>query len=270
MKYTLEDLLFYTAEYGPKVLEELGTKITIEDAEILCDHLRFDYGMDIQPYDFPGTIDVWQSEDKTGRPYKQIAAKEFVKTVAKKEKADYTTLAGFKKLTKYFTARNFKQIKINKWGTQLNGMLQFGYDSRPSEVIFDLVNNDDDFIAIKNNLQHLDFPGSPKDFWTDEKGNPTDNARAGTKELIKSLAKEEEVDYTTVKGFKKILKSITANDFKYFRTNEHGTTLCGMLRRAYNNSSHAAVKDLVENDDDFIRIRRVGIKGSDFKKSHSI
>ncbi len=250
----------------PRVLRALHRRLNIEEAEEFCYRLR--PGMDLQPYDFPSTKGVWQSLNEDEIPYLLVATKEFIVNLAETQGVDYTTFEGFKSLLPCLSESTFYTYPINEWGTNLCGMLAKCYNSSPSAAVLDLVRNDDDFKEIRlHNLQAYDFPYAPMGTWVDEKGNPTDTARAATRQLIIALAAADGADYTTFEGFKSLMPLFVQHAFHTSPINEWGTTLVGMISKAYQNSPSAAVLDLVYCDDEFEEIRRHNLRAYDFPRA---
>jgi len=262
-RQALEDILQQTREKGPRVVSELGVRLNMEEAEQLSAALKKE-GIDVAPYDFPSTKGVWQASDTNGVPYKLLATKQLIKVLAEREKVDFRTVEGFKKILPYLTKTSFKEVAINDWGTKLEGMFMAAYVCSSSAAVLDLVRADKEFAKIRQkNLQPYDFPAAPHNTWTDGAGKPTETARAAIKQLIKILAKKRRVDPTTAEGFKRILPELTADNFKELPINIWGTTLNGLLYTCYD-SRFAAVLDVIESDGDFVEIKNRGLKPYDF------
>lgn len=250
-RYTLEELTEIVLEnsHGPKVVQELGVHLRLDEAESLCVELER-HGLRVEPYDFPSTINVWKPSFQSGVSYAQCATKQLIITLGGKQGIDYRTFDGFKQMLPLFTGRNFKEIEINTWGTTLESMLVHAYESSPSAAILDLVYSEDsDFKEIReHNLQAYDFQKAPARTWVDEEGKATATARRATKRLLVVIAKELRVDYTTDEGFEKVLPALSANVFNSKQINEWGTTLNGMIVAAYGTNISSAILDVVMHD----------------------
>ena len=249
-KHDLEHILNATPREGPSVVKKLGIRLKIDEAEDICRKLQRQ-GFDIQPYDFPGTYSVWQSNNKHGVPYSRVATKQLVQKLAEEAKIDCTTAGGFKQLLPYFTQKTFKSKAINRWGTTLSGMFRTAYSSSPAKAIIDLVENDKEFRVIqKAGIHPYDFPEAPNHYWKNNRGKPTYSARLAAKELVKTLAVKYNADYKTLNGFLTILPYFTRETFRSTEINVWGTKLGSMLSNSYG-SPKSAIRDLLSKDSEF-------------------
>lgn len=249
---SLEKIIEQTRESGPK---ELGTRLSIKDAEFVVSRLQNE-GMDIEVYDFLYIYGIWKSKNSEGTYFAHIATKRLIEVLAKEIGVDYKTIEGFREMLPYLTTDVFQKKPINIWGTTLGGMLQKAYRGSPADSILDLIAHDSDFLAIKEaGLERYDFRA--QNIWIGKDRKPSDLARKATKKLIEVLAKEIDVDYQTVEGFRKILPYLTAETFKTKPINIWGTTLGGMLQRAYRDGPADAILELLAYDKDFSRIRKI-------------
>lgn len=254
---SLDTILEQTRVHGPKVIAALNRLLSTEDAELLASILR-DEGLSIQAYDFPGTRGIWASSPHDGTPYRCTAVKELLHSLATTYGADCTTVEGFREILPH-VAKAFRR-PINRWGTAVSGMLREGY--WVSDAVFETVNTDGEFQLIRDaGLELYDFKKSP--CWLDEHKKPIPLARKATKELLRTLARRAHVDYTSPSGFRELIPSLTAKAFNKVPINVWGTTLGGMLARAYRGSPCDAIIDLVTNDDELILIKDVGLERYD-------
>ena len=257
-KYTLEQILNAILNEGtPKAVMRLRTRLNLKDAEELALVLSTSHNMHVEPFDFPGTFNVWQESRIEGTPYTHIATKQLIQTLATAAGVDYRTVEGFRTILPELTQENFRHRPINIWGTILAGMLWNAYSDSPSEAVMDLVRYDHEFASIRQTgIQPYDFQ-APKGMWIDENGMPTQKARQATNQLLQVLANEAKVDYRTVEGFRTILPQVTVDNFQHRQINYWGTTLAGMLAAAYDNSRAEAIMDLVRNHPDlgYIRVK---------------
>jgi hypothetical protein len=209
-------------------------------------------------YDFSmASLHAWN--DKSGCPtgLARSATRELVRSYEQELGVDATTVPGFMQLLPLFTQRNFIHRKINRWGTNLSGMLQSAYGGGPGKAVIDLVDHDHSFIAIKNaGLWLYDFPKAPNRFWVGADGRPSQHAREATKHLVRSFAEPMGVDYKTRKGFSSLLPYMTQELFFAYPINVWGTTLTGMLSHAYQGTPALAIKDMVQHDPEFYRLKR--------------
>ncbi len=261
---SLEEMLQHVQWRGtPKSVVELGIRLKIEEAEELCALLAME-GIDVEPYDFPSTMYVWQIHDGM---YRRKATKMLFTRLAEQEGVDYKTVEGFRQILPFLTQKTFKKEPINEWKTTLGGMIDI-YEDSPSQPVLELIENDQEFLAIRQvGIKGYDFPDAPKHTWITKDGVPTTTARAAVKQLISCLGEHERTDYRTVNGFQKILPRLTVDSFKHVPINVWGTTLVGMLSNAYNDSPSAAVLDLLEHDDEFTEIKKVGLHPYDFPQA---
>ena len=254
VKHNLELILKLALEKGPKIVEKLNVRLQLQEAEDLCATLR-KLRRDVQPYDFPYTVDVWQSNNSLGIPYKRLATKEFVRKIAEDLGVDYTTVEGFRELLPYFKIKYFRRKKINRWGTTLSGMISHGYPNSPYEAINDLISHDPQFASIISvGLQQYDLPVSPQNTWFDKKGKPTNLPRTAVKELVMTLAGEKKLDYRKPEGFVTLLPYLNADSFKYKPINVWGTTLQGCFSKVYGSSTKTVIRDLLEHDPEFSEV----------------
>jgi hypothetical protein len=266
-KPSLEELLEDVKRFGPKVVQELGIRLEVDEAQHISTLLLLD-DIGVEPYDFPSTNGIWSAADYEGVPYKRLATKQFLKTLAARLNVDCRTVEGFREVLQHITFDEFSRVPINRWDTTLQGMLARGYEGSPPLAVLDVISNDVEFEKIKAaGLQPYDFPSAPRGIWRDGNGKPTDVARKLTKDLIKTLAKQKSVDYRTVDGFKRLLPEISWYNFTNTSINVWGTTLSGMLSHAYNGSNVAAVLDVIDKDSEFTKIREKEIKPYDFPKA---
>lgn len=258
----LDDLVGLVLEQGPKALAEERIRLHLGQAEDLSAMLAL-HGIDVEPYDFPRTFNVWSEPH-----YRYQAMRQLFTYLAERSGVDYRTFEGFKHLLPLLRKAAFHKQPINAWGTTLGGMLNSAYADSPSAAVLDLVYHDSAFREIKKHtLQPYDFPQSPNNTWIDEAGKPTITARTATKEIMTRLAEQEGVDYRTPDGFRLILPHLTTETFSALPINVWGTTLTGMLAQAYAYSPSAAVLDLVAHDDDFYAIRQHGLEHYDFPRA---
>lgn len=258
----LDDLLGLVLEQGPKALAEERIRLHLGQAEDLSVMLAL-HGIDVEPYDFPRTFNVW-----SGPHYRYQAMRQLLACLAERSGVDPQTFEGFKYLLPLLRKAVFSEQPINRWGTTLAGMLNSAYADSPSAAVLDLVYHDSAFREIKKHtLQPYDFPQSPNNTWIDEAGKPTITARRATKEIMTRLAEQEGVDYRTPDGFKRILPHLTTETFSALPINVWGTTLTGMLAQAYAHSPSAAVLDLIAHDEDFCAIRQHGLEPYDFPRA---
>jgi len=249
-KISLEELVEYTKEFGPKEVVSDIRRVKLAEAEEIC-HILQKENISIMPYDFPSVNGIWKSD--SAHEYQLSATKELIKVLADEKGVDYRTKEGFKEILSDLTNNNFKKKPINDWDTTLGGMIGNAYKGSPSSAVLDLIDHDDEFPVIKEyGLREWDLNAN---CWT-KKGKPTDTAREATKELIKVLASEKGVDYRTKEGFKEILSDLTLKNFYKKPINDWDTTLRGMIDSAYGNSPSSAVLDLIKHDKDFSRLRK--------------
>jgi len=252
-KISLEELVEYTKEFGPKEVVSDIRRVKLAEAEEIC-HILQKENISIMPYDFPKVRGIWKSD--SAHEYQLSATKELIKVLASEKGVDYRTKEGFKEILSELTVNNFRKKPINDWDTTLCGMIR-AYGNSPSSAVLDLIDHDDEFTLIKEyGLRKWDFNPVPNNLWADKKKKPTDTAREATKELIKVLASEKDVDYRTKEGFKEILSELTTYNFQKKPINDWDTTLCGMIGSAYGNSPSSAVLDLIKHDKDFSRLRK--------------
>ncbi|MFH1682712.1 MAG: hypothetical protein ABIA37_02855 [Candidatus Woesearchaeota archaeon] len=201
----------------------------------------------LQPYDFPKSPNnFWK--DRAGKPTETArkAAKQLIFHLAKKLKVRGFTLDGFKEILPHLTYETFCNEVINDWGTTLDGLVHV-YNNSPSAVVLDLIEKDSDFKEIRRiGLQPYDF-NSPKQYWTDETGQPTAMARAATGQLIRHMAEKLGLDLSTPEGLKEVLAKTGKSKFYHEGINDWGTTLGGMFQTAYNRSVRTAVSDHLSN-----------------------
>jgi hypothetical protein len=140
------------------------------------------------------------------------------------------------------------------------GLLQPGYGC--NDAVLETINTDRDFKLIRDaGLNLYDFKKSP--CWFDEHKNPTPLARQATKEFLRTMARRNDIDYTSPSGFRELIPALTAKAFSKVPINVWGTTLGGMLNRAYHCSPCDAVIDLVNNDDELVLIKNIGVERYD-------
>ncbi len=250
----LEMKIAEVVSYGPKVvMETLKTRLTVEKAERAAFLLRHE-GYAIRAYDFPQTIRVWHERDPDDILYAHLAMKELINKIAElyesvREKIDYKTVEGFKKILPYLNFDHISRIPINEWGTTLGGLLR-KYEGSPSKLVLELINADPDFKEIRS-LKSYDFISAPQNTWIYENGDATQDSRDLTKLLVVTIAEEQGLDYKNYQDFRKLLKHLNGNNFDNKVLNEWGTTARGMLQNAYQDDEKKAVLDLVENDPEF-------------------
>lgn len=249
----LEAIVSDTLENGPRealkrAVTELqkGTiRLHLDEAEEISKRLR-ERGLSIQPYDFQGTIGVWEAETEEGVPYTQIAMKELISAVAAREQVDYRTVEGFSKMLPYFTAETLRTMPINVYGTRLNSILKKGI----SGLVMPLVNKDEELKEIKKEgLEPHDLPEAPQNYWIDKKRKPTDNARRTTGILIARVAELRGVNnHIDIDNFRVVIPYLTAETFHKQPLNIWETTARGMLFNAYKDTPYLAVRDWAEHN----------------------
>ncbi|MBI2137840.1 hypothetical protein HYU12_04995 [Candidatus Woesearchaeota archaeon] len=97
--------------------------------------------------------------------------------------------------------------------------------------------------------------------WQSSDGNNVPYRRLAVKEFVNAVSLEKRVNCTTVEGFRELIPELNAERLRKTPINAHGTTL-GTLVRDYRISD--LVIDLVDNDGEFSKIRRVGLAPHDF------
>ncbi len=247
---------------GPQVVKSLGIQLHLDEAEELSRMLQARH-IEVRPFDFPGTKNVWKGSDRPGLSYAQLATKTLVQRVAQEQKVDYTTFAGFKAVLPFLTSESFMHTPINKWGTTLLGQMNRAYGASCIDAILDLVTHDNEFKHVRD-LRSYDFPKAPVKAWRHE-GKPTDLARKATTQFIYQLGKIKNVDVRTLEGFKTILPELTAVNFRTLPINRWETNLCGTLHSAYHNSPSDAVLDMIAHNPDFANFR--DLQAYDFPKA---
>ena len=243
-------------EHGPRILKELGTRLSVEDAQRLALVLTEEDNLATEAYDFYQTKHVWQSVRADGTPYKLHATKQLIRVLAERKGVDYRTFHGFKQILPELIQRTFCTVPINHWGTTLQGMLVNRYAFSPSAAVLELIAADNEFKSIrKRNLQAYDFLMAPRNMWKGKDGMPTDTSIQVTKKLIVIVAEELGVDYKTYEGFMQLPPAFTLRSLTNRPISEWGTTAITMLKSAYHSHIGAAVVDLIRVDDEFAALR---------------
>lgn len=244
-----------------EVIAALRFRLNLSSAEQLCATLR-DHGVEMQPYDFPNTIGVWEGKHENGELLGHHAIRALLESLGRDAEVDVRTVPGFRAILPRLGKDIFAAYAINEWGTTLRGLFN-SHGSSTSTAILDFIDHDPEFHAIRT-LRGYDFPAAPQSTWKTAAGKPSDLAREVTKIMLLLLAEDANADPKTFAGFKKVLPLVKNEVFHKRPINEWGTTLGGMLANAYGESASRAVCDLVEHDPDFAIIKQIGIKPRDF------
>lgn len=148
------------------------------------------------------------------------------------------------------------QIKRGEYGPQ-----RIIRDARTRFHIEDAQEISDRLRRLGFSVQPYALPGT-FNVWhsSDKTGIPY--SLLATKELIKTIASELGVDYKTFKGFRKVLKYLKKKTFYEKQIDEWGTTLIGMISKAYEDSPSTPVLELIAIDEEFARVR--DLKAYDF------
>ncbi len=197
---------------------------------------------DFQPYDMRySPQNTWNKKDGT-KNYE--LARQAVKQLIKKlqEQNPDKTL---EQILPTITQADFAQTPINRYKTTLSGMIQHTYESSPYAALKDLIDNDPEFENFRD-FEPYDMSQAPQETWQGEEGKKI--ARKATKVFVKKLQEEN-----PGKKIEEILPTITQDMFYTKPINRYGTTLGGMT--AFNRSPYEALKDLIENDDEFREYR---------------
>ena len=232
-------------------------RLQIYEAEEVCSILN-ESGICISPYDFPGTLNVWKSKDKSGIPYTQLATSMLISSIGEKLNADPAEPEGFKKLLPYLTIDNFRHFPINHWGTTLGGMISdTQYSCSPSKAVLDAVNNLGIYAKIRAiGLSAWDFQEVPNYFWLDKQDRPTENARMAIKEVLKTKAQHLGVDYKTYQGILVLTGYLKSDELRNLPINYWGTRINGGFIKAYNSNKLRALTDLIRYDEEFRAFRK--------------
>ncbi|MBI1969637.1 hypothetical protein HYS48_02990, partial [Candidatus Woesearchaeota archaeon] len=253
---TLEKVLEHIRANGPTVVKNLHARLQVWEAERLVQILR-EEGQNLEVYDVPSTVDVWDGTDSQGTPYRVLATRKLIMTLSYLAGGkDYTKPEDFRELLQYFSARRCKETKISQWGTTLAGMLSSKYGDSHIAAILETIDVHSDFAAIREKgIDQADFPHASVNTWQDKEGNPTALARKKIGQLVETLARTHGIEqYTTPEGFRKLLQYLTVDAFYHTPINFWGTTL-GSAIHAHSDSHVIAVRSLIENDEKYAALR---------------
>ena len=112
-------------------------------------------------------------------------------------------------------------------------------------------------------LQPYDF-SSTIGVWDAQNENGGQYKFAALKESISFQAQKHDLDYKTVEGFSQLLEFITPKNLNDEPLNKHGTSAKGLISMGFKNRVIEAIIELVDNDPDFIDIKKEGLKPYDF------
>ena len=110
-KVSLEELVEYTKEFGPKEVVSDIRRVKLAEAEEIC-HILQKENISIMPYDFPSVYGLWKSD--SAHEYQLSATKELIKVFASEKGVDYRTKEGFKEILSELTCDNFKKRPIKE------------------------------------------------------------------------------------------------------------------------------------------------------------
>jgi len=215
--------------------------------DLIYDYEEFKAYRDLQTYDLTHPpLNTWNNKD--GSKNYQLARTATKKLIKKLQEEQPTKT--LEQILPEINQDTFKDKPINKYQTTLCGMLKSIYDYSPYVALKDLIDNDEEFKAYRD-FQQYDMIQSPNNTWNKEDGIINYQlARTATKKLIKKLQEEQ-----PTKTLEQILPKINQDTFYKKPINKYQTTLCGMLSVVYNNSPYAALKDLINNDEEFREYR---------------
>jgi len=148
---SLEELVEYTKEFGPKEVVSDIRRVKLAEAEEIC-HILQKENISIMPYDFPFVYGLWRSD--SAHEYQLSATKELIKVLAFEKGVDYRNKEGFKKILSELTLDNFKEKSINDWDTTLGGMIQ-AYGNSSSSAVLDLIDHDKDFSRLRRHKKAI-------------------------------------------------------------------------------------------------------------------
>jgi|GEM_PF-4185786 len=128
----------------------------------------------------------------------------------------------------------FKCLPINRYGTTLQGLID-KYDDSPAKAILDLVRNDERYRDYRD-LAEFDFPDQ-RNIWNLKNGRK--NYALARKAMERFLEKLELLDET----LPEIRRRVSERTTQAVEINRYGTTIYGMVKRAYSGNLTAAIND---------------------------
>lgn len=199
--------------------------------------------LDLDVYDLRGTTNLWRSNGDTNFELARRAIRQFVNCLQKKGKLEDL-------LPRISQKQCYKPF--NRYGTNLRGPLSV-YGGSPYRALKDLFDNDDDFADCRD-FQPYDLLCAPKKTWKNNGSMNYGLAGQATKQLILKMV-ERKRDLNGSLFFRdailKILPEICSETFRKIEINKYHTTLENMLAIVFRNSPYRAIRNLVENDDEF-------------------
>ncbi|MCB0339297.1 MAG: hypothetical protein KDD53_06820, partial [Bdellovibrionales bacterium] len=250
-------------------------RLTLAQAERLCERLQDSELHGIYPFDLPGTQKVWEGVDHRGVSYRQIATRQYLERHygSSETDADFRSIEGFRRVLREFTYSHFTSEPINRFGTRLAGMAQY-FAPAPhlgQTCVLEVVHGDPELSEVRAfGVSVADFTYSGE--YSDKSGAPLPSTLSALKSLVCSIAGiyEEEtgttLDIRRPEDFAKILPRLTRTAFSTVPVSNWGTTIDGILDSVlYRSDAPSAYLDLISRDEDFVAIRKIGIREWDFQ-----
>jgi hypothetical protein len=219
-----------------------GMRLKIDEAKIVCVLLKSRFNLSLQPYDIKNTDGVWKSCDENNIPYTQKATKELIVKLSKEQSVDFRSLEGFKKILKYLNIKTFRTYEINDNKTKLVGLVDL-YSSSPSAPVLELINNDPDFINIKNyGITPADFPEAPNNYWHDKLGTPTTEAHKQFNRFVENVISKYNWSYNDPSDIQALLKLCSKISERKSALNFWGTSVETVILNGFSHNVSLALK----------------------------
>ncbi len=201
------------------------------------------YLLELKPYDFRGTQNLWIEEGSTetgARVFNYDLARMATNALVKKlleEHPDWT----FVDVVKHIDQETFYRHTINRFGTTICGMLRVVYRDSPHEAVIDLVMHDNEYAKFRD-LRPWDFEHAR--VWTlGEKKLNTELARQATDAFLRKLMETNGWDFVG------LIKNLDYDLFYTFEFSRYGAKIGGMVSMVYGGSISRAVTDWFNNYD---------------------
>ncbi|MBW2969683.1 hypothetical protein KY309_01440 [Candidatus Woesearchaeota archaeon] len=203
---------------------------------------------DLQPYDLRSAPKkTWRTGTRRNYVLAREATKKLVLKLVEKKQArkHMTKKQAILEVLPEIYGNTFRNVEINKYHTTLENMLALVFGNSPYRAIRNLVDNDGEFRKFRD-FKEYDLRYGKGNTWN--RKNKTKNKRLGRRLTALLIGK--------IKGDEKlvnVLPRICKDTFEDVPINRYGTTLGSMLAHVYSDSPYKAVRDLIDNNQNFAR-----------------
>lgn len=252
-----EKILVMVQENGPRALREQGITLNLKEASSVCRVLRAE-NVDIQPFDFHRVMGVWSQHDERGIPYTVLATRMLLNSLVVR-KVPTAQLSPevvpspevpihFKAILPDLSYSTFQTQSINQWNTTLGGMLRPNEGFTVFAAVKAVIEQDPQMGKVKAlGLREWDFSKTPANFWVNENGKPSSEAREASGLVIEQIAALRGLNPGLATDFIQLLPYLTTDEFSLRPVNFWGTNFRGMLANAYQDDLVATVSDYVNH-----------------------